>query len=42
MGVRAKTLQEFLEKAQGMHLHGILDRIKLPFLVSVSANQSAM
>jgi hypothetical protein len=30
----AKTLGEFLQKAQGMHLNGILDRIKAPFLVT--------
>lgn len=30
----AKTMDEFLEKTRGMHLNGILDRIKVPFLVT--------
>jgi dienelactone hydrolase len=30
----AETNEEFMEKAENMHLHGILDRIKVPFLVT--------
>jgi pimeloyl-ACP methyl ester carboxylesterase len=34
----AKDMDEFLSKAQGMHLNGILDRIKVPFLVTHGAH----
>jgi fermentation-respiration switch protein FrsA (DUF1100 family) len=30
----AKDMDDFFEKAKGMHLNGILDRIKVPFLVT--------
>jgi dienelactone hydrolase len=29
-----QDLQDFLKKAQGMHLNGVVDRIKVPFLVT--------
>jgi pimeloyl-ACP methyl ester carboxylesterase len=34
----AKDMNDFLSKAQGMHLNGILDRIKVPFLVTHGAH----
>ena len=34
----AKDMDDFLSKAQGMHLNGILDRIKVPFLVTHGAH----
>jgi esterase/lipase len=30
----ASSMAEFLAKAEGMHLNGILDRIRVPFLVT--------
>jgi dienelactone hydrolase len=33
----AKDMPDFLAKAEGMHLNGILDRIKVPFLVTHGA-----
>ncbi len=30
----AETDEEFMEKSEDMHLHGVLDRIKVPFLVT--------
>jgi dienelactone hydrolase len=30
----AKDMDDFLKKASGMHLNGVLDRIKVPFLVT--------
>jgi dienelactone hydrolase len=33
----ATTMDEFLQKAAGMHLNGTLDRIKVPFLVTHGA-----
>lgn len=32
-----KTMEEFLEKAEGMSLNGIMDKIKIPFLVTHGA-----
>jgi esterase/lipase len=34
------TNEEFMEKAENMHLHGILDRIKVPFLVTHGKHDS--
>jgi dienelactone hydrolase len=34
----AQTMEEFLAKAEGMHLNGILDRIRVPFLVTHGEN----
>ena len=34
----AKDMDEFLEKAKGMHLNGVMDRIKVPFLVTHGAH----
>jgi dienelactone hydrolase len=34
----AKNMDEFLAKAEGMHLNGVLDRIKVPFLVTHGEN----
>jgi dipeptidyl aminopeptidase/acylaminoacyl peptidase len=34
----AKDMDDFLSKAEGMHLNGILDRIKVPFLVTHGAH----
>jgi dipeptidyl aminopeptidase/acylaminoacyl peptidase len=31
-------MDDFLSKAEGMHLNGILDRIKVPFLVTHGAH----
>lgn len=36
----AETDEEFMEKAEDMHLHGILDRIKVPFLVTHGKHDS--
>jgi dienelactone hydrolase len=36
----AETDDEFMEKAENMHLHGILDRIKVPFLVTHGKHDS--
>lgn len=36
----AETDEEFMEKAENMHLHGILDRIKVPFLVTHGKHDS--
>jgi fermentation-respiration switch protein FrsA (DUF1100 family) len=33
----ATDMEDFLAKSQGMHLNGILDRIKVPFLVTHGA-----
>jgi predicted alpha/beta-fold hydrolase len=33
----AKDLEEFFEKARGMNLNGVMDRIKVPFLVTHGA-----
>jgi pimeloyl-ACP methyl ester carboxylesterase len=30
----ATDMEEFIEKSQGMHLNGVLDRIRVPFLVT--------
>jgi esterase/lipase len=34
----AKDMDDFLEKASGMHLNGLLERIKVPFLVTHGAH----
>jgi len=34
----AKDMDEFLAKAEAMHLDGILDRIRVPFLVTHGEN----
>lgn len=34
----AKDLDDFLVKAEGMHLNGVLDRIRVPFLVTHGEN----
>ncbi|WP_235871992.1 alpha/beta hydrolase family protein [Pelagimonas phthalicica] len=36
----AETDDEFMEKAEKMHLHGVLDRIKVPFLVTHGKHDS--
>ena len=36
----AETDEEFMEKAENMHLHGVLDRIKVPFLVTHGKHDS--
>ncbi len=36
----AKTHEEFMALAENMHLDGVLDRIKVPFLVTHGANDS--
>jgi dienelactone hydrolase len=36
----AKTHEEFMALAESMHLDGVLDRIKVPFLVTHGANDS--
>ena len=36
----AKDNEEFMEMAENMHLHGILDRIKVPFLVTHGKHDS--
>ncbi|WP_400082037.1 alpha/beta hydrolase family protein [Yoonia sp. R78084] len=36
----AETDEEFMEKAEDMHLHGVLDRIKVPFLVTHGKHDS--
>jgi dienelactone hydrolase len=36
----AKDNEEFMQKAEKMHLHGILDRIRVPFLVTHGAQDS--
>ncbi len=36
----AQTDEEFMEKAEDMHLHGVLDRIKVPFLVTHGKHDS--
>jgi dipeptidyl aminopeptidase/acylaminoacyl peptidase len=33
----AKDMDDFLEKSSGMHLNGVMDRIKVPFLVTHGA-----
>ena len=33
----ARDMNDFLEKSRGMHLNGVLDRIKVPFLVTHGA-----
>ena len=37
MGVRRKDMDDFLEKAAGMHLNGVMEKIKVPFLVTHGA-----
>ena len=34
----AKDMDDFLEKSSGMHLNGVMDRIRVPFLVTHGAN----
>jgi dienelactone hydrolase len=36
----AETDEEFMEQAENMHLHGVLDRIKVPFLVTHGKHDS--
>ena len=36
----AETDEEFMEKAEDMHLHGVLDRVKVPFLVTHGKHDS--
>jgi fermentation-respiration switch protein FrsA (DUF1100 family) len=36
----AETDEDFMEKAENMHLHGVLDRIKVPFLVTHGKHDS--
>lgn len=36
----AETDEEFMEKAENMHLNGVLDRIKVPFLVTHGKHDS--
>ena len=36
----AQTDEEFMEKAENMHLHGILDRVRVPFLVTHGKHDS--